>query len=96
VRPKILLDEDHAGRAGLCGNAERSGERGAQYRRHHRRWDGADVGKIQGDGQQRVSRCGEGEGEQSGVVSLTIVVRSAAEPRVSNHEAALYSRHARA
>ena len=28
VRPKILLDEDHAGRAGLRGDAERSGERG--------------------------------------------------------------------
>ena len=27
VRPEILLDEDHAGRARLCGDAERSGER---------------------------------------------------------------------
>ncbi len=28
VRPEVLLDEDHAGRARLCGDAERSGERG--------------------------------------------------------------------
>jgi phosphomethylpyrimidine synthase len=31
--------------------------------RHHRGRDGADVGEVQGDGKQRVSGCGEGEGE---------------------------------
>ena len=70
VRPEILLDEDHAGRAGLRGDAERSGECGDVGVGHHRGWHGGDEPEVQGDGQQRVSGCGEGEGEQSGVVRL--------------------------
>ena len=42
VRAKILLDEDHPGRAGLCGDAERSGECGDVGVGHHRGWDGGD------------------------------------------------------
>ena len=40
VRPEILLDEDHAGRARLCGDAERSeeGRHGADDREVPRRW----------------------------------------------------------
>ena len=55
VRPKILLDEDHPGRAGLCGDAERSGERGDVGERDHRGWHGGDVAEVQGDGWAGVS-----------------------------------------
>jgi hypothetical protein len=61
VRPKILPDEDHAGRAELRGDVERSGECGDVGVGHHRRWDGGDVAEVQGDGVERVSGCGEGE-----------------------------------
>ena len=63
VRPEILLDEDHAGRAGLCGDAERSGGGGDEHERHHRGRHGADDREVQGDGRTGVSGCGEGEGE---------------------------------
>ncbi len=63
VRAEVLLDEDHAGRAGLRGDAERSGGCGDVGERHHRGWHGVDEREVQGDGQQRVSGCGEGEGE---------------------------------
>ena len=69
VRPKVLLDEDHPGRAGLRGDAERSGGGGDEHQRHHRGRHGADERQVQGDGRTGVSGCGEGEGEQSGVVS---------------------------
>ncbi len=75
VRPKVLLDEDHAGRARLRRDAERSRQarsgwwcrRRVDVRRDRRR-HGDDVRQVQGDGRTGVSRCGEGEGEQSGVV----------------------------
>ena len=63
VRPKVLLDEDHAGRAGLCGDAERSDERGDVGVGHHRGRHGDDERQVQGDGRAGVSGCGEGEGE---------------------------------
>ena len=70
VRPEILLDEDHAGRARLRGDAERSDSArcGHVDVGHHRGRHGADERQVQGDGRAGVSRCGEGEGEQSGVV----------------------------
>ena len=43
VRPQVLVDEDHAGRAGLCGHAQRQGA-----------GHGADVGEIPADGQRSV------------------------------------------
>jgi hypothetical protein len=68
VRTEILLDEDHAGRARLRGDLERPGGRWTEHQRHHRGRDGADERQVQGDGRGGVSGCGEGEGEQSGVV----------------------------
>ena len=63
MRPKVLLDEDHAGRAGLRGDAERSNgswdvDVGCDRGRH-----GADERQVQGNGRAGVSGCGEGEGE---------------------------------
>ncbi|MGY4497334.1 phosphomethylpyrimidine synthase [Bradyrhizobium sp. GM24.11] len=68
VWPKILLDEDHPGRAGLRGDAERSELGGDVDERDGRGWHGQDEREVQGDGLKRVSGCGEGEGEQSGAV----------------------------
>jgi phosphomethylpyrimidine synthase len=44
--PKVLLDEDHAGRAGLRGDAERSGGGGDVGAGHHRGWHGAMSAKF--------------------------------------------------
>ena len=76
VRPEILLDEDHAGRAGLRGDAERSRQaRGGRRQRRHvdvrrdRGRHGAMSAEVQGDGRTGLSGCGEGEGEQQGSLS---------------------------
>ena len=52
VRAEILLDEDHAGRAGLCGDAQRASR--PAWRRCRR---------SSGDGERGVCGCGGGEGE---------------------------------
>ena len=61
MRPEILLDEDHAGRAGLRGDAERSNRcRAIGVRRDRRQHGAEDELKVQGDGRTSVSRCGAG------------------------------------
>ncbi len=84
VRAEILLDENHAGRARLRGDAGRQREGGIGARRQgdagrrhddvwrDRRRHGGDVGEVQVDGRAGVSGCGEGEGEQQGVVRARI------------------------
>ena len=57
VRAEILLDEDHAGRARLCGGAERPCRT-----TKNKAW--RDVGEVQGDGIGSLCRCGSGQGQQ--------------------------------
>jgi len=64
VRAKVLLDEDHAGRARLRRDAERSLRRRHVGEWHDRGRHGEDERQVQGDGQQRLSRRRQGEGEQ--------------------------------
>ena len=70
VRPEILLDENHAGRARLRGSIERGScrdsrgndadrpRRGSHARGRH----GRDERQVQGNGRRALSRCREGEG----------------------------------
>ena len=60
VRAEVLLDEDHAGCAGLCGDVERQGT-----------GHGADEREVQRARPAGLCRRGEGEGEQQGVVTFT-------------------------
>ena len=71
VRPEILLDENHPGRARLRRDAERPRQaRGGGRQRRHvdvRRDRGREwrrhVREVQGDGRAGLPGCGEGEGE---------------------------------
>ena len=83
VRTKVLLDEDHAGRARLCRDVERSHRRGHVDVRCDRGRHGADEQEVPRDGRTGVSRRGQGEGEQSGAVMLSLMVRSASGANAS-------------
>ena len=65
VRAEVLLDEDHAGCAGICGGAGRQREGGAWIDAAKQREDGhgGDVGEVQRHGAAGLCRGGEGEGE---------------------------------
>jgi hypothetical protein len=72
VRPKVLFDEDYAGCTRLSGDLERP-----------RTGHGADERQVQGDGLKRLSRCGQGEGEQQGVLRPTLRKGGATKSRRS-------------
>jgi len=64
VRPEVLLDEDHAGRAGLCGEPRRQRE-GRALSGGRAGGDEGDEREVQADGWRGLCGCGDGgEGEQ--------------------------------
>ena len=71
VRAEILLDEDHAGCARLCGHAERSQLHGHDAEGPDRGRHGADVAEIPRHGRAGLYRRRQGEGEQQGAVTLS-------------------------